>query len=195
MVTILDASQAEAFGVNGEKVVSLLNRLAEIEWFSAVGKAIDQESTERAVLECSRLLGIEGDPVQWLGREQVSSFLDDMRLEQSPLWMKIESVPRKIKEKAEGAGRLDALNHVIDYVPEFLFHHSFKGAFHAFETDGMRVVQVAVGATMYLFGVACAWETLSDLPGWETNPYLPLLEAFAAGHWPLGFYHNQFMIA
>ncbi|MET3291112.1 UNVERIFIED_CONTAM: hypothetical protein ABID98_003682 [Brevibacillus sp. OAP136] len=195
MVTTLGASQAQAFGRNGEKIVGLLNRLADIEWFSAVGKAIDQEATKRAVFESTRLLGIEGKQVQWLAKEQVASFIDGMRLEQNPLWMNMESIPRKIKEKAEEAGRLEALNHVIDHVPEILFHRSFKGAFHAFETDGTRVVQVAVGAVMYLFGVACAWEILADLPGWETNPYLPLLDAFAAGHWPLGFYNDQFMIA
>ncbi|MGD8191468.1 hypothetical protein ACQCN2_15915 [Brevibacillus ginsengisoli] len=194
MVTATHSSDAQVYGPNGEKVVSLITRLTQMEWFQAVGKQSGQSEAEQAIRECTDLLGIDGYQVLWMTKKELPAFIEGMRLEQSPIWSHISNIPRKIREKAEETGRLDVLSYTIDHVPELLFHSSFQGIFREFEEFGASMVKTAVGFVLYLFGLACAWETLADLEGFESNPFMPLVEVFESGHWPLGMANETFYV-
>lgn len=185
-------SADEGYGPAEQRVQNLMTRISAIEWFSSAGRSKERESTEQAMWEYTRGFGLEEIQIQWLEKDQLPAFFADRRLESSPLWLQIHEVPLQIRAKAEETGRLFYLSNLADRVPEKLFHLSFDGAFREFGSQGSTIVKWAVGAVMYVVGLACAWEMLADQDGWHNNPYEVYLQVFGAGHWPLGLFDGVF---
>lgn len=183
------------YGPNCRNVVGLLCRLMNIDWFSELESPRGRREAEDLIRSWVRLFGIEPEcAVVWVTREQLSSFIEKMQVAESPLWPELARIPASIRGQAEQAGRMAIIAQLAETVPGMLFHSAFDGAFQALAPCGMRVVQTAIGCVLYIGGLACAWEALADLEGWETNPFLPLVEVFAHGHWPLGWFGHQFYL-
>lgn len=191
MAAGLKVMDESGYGPNGQHIVQLMTRLSRVEWFSALGKPSGRGKAETAFEEFAHRLGIGEYQLVWRTKDQLPSSLEEMNLEESPLWSRLTGIPRQIRDQAEEMGRQSALSHTVENVPEMLFHRAFDGAFRELEAYGERFVQVAVGSVMYIFGLACAWETLADAKSWETNPFISLIDVFEAGHWPVGVAGDQ----
>ncbi|GAB7386404.1 hypothetical protein BSNK01_02390 [Bacillaceae bacterium] len=195
MVTAVKLPDVKDYGPNEKNVLNLLNRLTNIDWFAACEKQRNQEEIRGAFAEFINRIGMQDRfELTWLTKRQLASFYTEKKLDESPIWPHLAPIPDKIKKEAEKAGRLAILDELTDRVPEMLFHGSYDGAFREFAKEGIQLVQTAVGAAMYLGGLACAWEVLADREGWQTNPFLPLVDVFERGHWPLGVYDGKFYV-
>lgn len=183
-----------SYGPNGHRVVQLITRLSRINWFSAPEKQNGRVEAEQAIAELHQQFGIQGYQVNWVSKAQLPSALEGINLEHSPLWSHLQSLPEKIRRKAEEAGRLSSLSAITEHVPEFLFHRCYDGVFREFAGQGETIAKTAIGTVMYTAGLACAWELFTDLEGWEQNPYLPFVSIFEHGHWPLGLSREQFYV-
>lgn len=192
-----DESQHDVtrYGPNGRNVVGLLHRLSNIDWFSGLESPRGRKESEDLIRSWVRQFGMEPEwALVWVTREQLSSFIEKMEVAESHLWPQLARIPAKIRDQAEQAGRTAIMAQLAETVPGMLFHSAFDGAFQALAPCGMRVVQTAIGFVLYIGGLACAWEALGDLEAWETNLFLPLVEVFAHGHWPLGWFGDQFYL-
>lgn len=195
MATVPQTSGETRYGPNGGRVEDLAKRAAQIQWFSSVGKKEGREETEEAVRRFVRAIGGPEEYVlNWMIKDQLEIFLLNMTMSKSPLWEKLEPIPQKMKEKAEQTGRSAILPQVCDEVSAHLYSGLYDAAFREFGNRGNTVIQFAVGAALYIAGLACAWEVLADLDGWGENPFLPLIEVLERGHLPVGLYDGQFYI-
>lgn len=179
--------------LNDERVDRLLQRLSRVNWLSSFAEKND-EQVEQAIKEFAHFFGLKHCEIKWIAEEELPSFLEEMKLEYNDVWPQLQQVPEKIKHQAEQAGRLDALLTLADEVPALIFHHCFDKLFAALGRYGSSVVTTAVCYMMYIGGMACAWELVSDIEGWETNPFLSLIAVLEHGHWPLGLIRNQFYV-
>ncbi|NUK29457.1 hypothetical protein HT574_04880 [Parageobacillus sp. VR-IP] len=178
---------------NDERVNRLLQRLSKVNWLSSFAEKSD-EQVEQAMKEFAHYFGLEHCEIKWIAEDELPSFLEEMKLEDNDVWLKLQQVPEKIKHQAEQAGRLDALLTLADEVPALIFHHCFDKLFALLGRYGSSVVTTAVCYMMYIGGMACAWELVSDIQGCETNPFLSLIAVLEQGHWPLGVTGNQFFV-
>jgi hypothetical protein len=182
-----------AISLDNELLHSLLDRLANIDWLSLIGKQGDGQ-VEQALRQFADFFGVRHVEVKWLAEQELLSSIETIRLEEEDIWKVLRHIPDKLKQQAEQAGRLEALLALADEVPSMIFHNCFDNIFTALKTYGNNVVTTAVGYMMYIGGMACAWELLSDLEGWETNPFLFLIYVLECGHWPLGIMNHQFIV-
>ncbi len=181
--------------VNHERVSQMMERLSRVKWFSALGEKTGQTEAEKAWKEVAEHFDIDEIQIVWLTKDRLPALDEELSLGTSLLWSKLSEIPGKIKDQAAELGREAALSETIDIVAEKIFHGAFDGAFPELEGYGKRTVELAVGAALYICGLACVWEILGDVGGWEKNPYSPFLEVFEAGHWPVGMSGNRiFMI-
>ncbi len=194
MAAVMNISNEVIYGPNGESVAQLMTRLSNINWFSALGKQSRQGETEKAIHEFTRCFNIHEYEIRWIMKEQLSAFLEGMKLEESALWVRLQQIPDQIKNQAAQVGRLDALLHLADEVPANIFHYCFDGVFRELGEYGSSMVETAVCFMMYIGGLACAWEMIADIEGWETNPFLPLIDVLEHGHWPLGLIGKQYYV-
>jgi hypothetical protein len=183
----------DVLDLHDERVNRLLQRLSKVNWLSTFAKKSD-EQVEQAIKEFAHFFGLEHCEIKWIAEDELPSFLAEMKLEDNDVWLQLQQVPEKIKHQAEQAGRLDALFTLADEVPALIFHHCFDKLFAALEQYGSPTVTTAVCYMMYIGGMACAWELVSDIKGWETNPFLSLIAVLEHGHWPLGVTGNQFYV-
>lgn len=192
MAMVSQQRDEKRYGPNGKNVRALLQRLVQIEWFSALERPQGQRESEDVMRSWMRQLGVEPEcTFVWMTKGQLSSFIEEMRLADSRLWSPLAHIPTKLRDQAEHVGRSDILAQLADTVPAILFHSAFDGAFRELEPCGLHMVKIAIGFVLYVGGLACAWEALADLEGWETNPFLPLVDVFARGHWPLGWFGDH----
>ncbi|MET3289205.1 UNVERIFIED_CONTAM: hypothetical protein ABID98_001775 [Brevibacillus sp. OAP136] len=182
------------YGPNHQQVHQLMTRLSEVPWFSVLGNESGRLDAEKALKEWTHHLNLEEFEIVWMTREQIPSFIENMNLSDSHVWSRIQDIPKKLSEKADATGRQTVMAEMLEIVPEKLFHKAFDGAFPVLHEFGELVVKVAVGSVLYLFGIACLWEALSDREDPEPNPFLPLVKIFEAGHWPIGMVGNHFYL-
>ena len=179
--------------LNDERVNRLLQRLSKVNWLSSLAEK-DGKEVERVIKEFVHFFGLEHCEIKWIEEDELPTFLEKMKLEDNDVWPQLQQVPEKIKHQAEQADRLDALLTLADEVPALIFHHCFDKLFALLGRYGSSVVTTAVCYMMYIGGMACAWELVSDIKGWETNPFLSLIAVLEQGHWPLGVTGNQFFV-
>ncbi|OAT72696.1 hypothetical protein [Parageobacillus thermoglucosidasius] len=183
----------DTFSPNNERVNQLLQRLSKVNWLASFAKKGD-EQVEQAIKEFAHYFRLEHCQVKWMTEDELPSFFTEMKLKDSDVWLQLRQMPEKIKRQAEQAGKLDALLTLADEVPALIFHHCFDKLFAALEQYGSPTVTTAVCYMMYIGGMACAWELVSHIKGWETNPFLSLIAVLEHGHWPLGLIGNQFYV-
>ncbi|NNU82855.1 hypothetical protein ETC05_03030 [Geobacillus sp. BMUD] len=171
----------------------LLDRFINIDWLSSLGQQGD-EQVEQSLRQFADFFGVHHVGVKWLAEQELRSSIEAIRLEEDSIWQALRHVPDQFKRQAEQAGRLEALLVLADEVPAAVFQHSFDPLFAVLRPYGDNVVITAVGYMMYIGGMACAWELLSDLEGWETNPFHFLIAVLERGHWPLGVINDQFVV-
>lgn len=184
----------EIYGPNGKNVAALVERISKITFYRALGDQTSQASVESSVQSFIHDLDAECPQVVTLTKEQLSSFLESMRLEASPLWEELQQIPIRIAQKLEETNRSELFSLANDVIPEQVFHDAYDGSFNQLESVGRTAISLCTGAAMYITGLAVAWELLADLPGWEKNPFLALIEVLEQGHLPLGLYDNQFYV-
>ncbi|MFB4162440.1 hypothetical protein ACE1TI_01120 [Alteribacillus sp. JSM 102045] len=191
MAVALEISDAKRYGANGENVGRLLERLMNIDWYQNVGKNNSSivEKTEKFM----NTLGIETYQVEVIKKEEVTTMAPVLSLEESHLWQELKEIPEQIKQKIEESERNEILEDIVYNVPELVYHGAFKGAYDIFEKE--KTVAFLVGYAMYVSVLACAWEIVSDLKGWEDNPFLYIVEILEDGHLPLGPQSNTFFIS
>jgi hypothetical protein len=194
MTAVMNISNKAIYGPNGESVAQLMTRLSNINWFSALGKQVRQEETEKAIKDFVHGFDIDKYDIKWITKDQLPSFLGEMKLEDTPLWPQLQQIPDQIKNQAAQVGRLDDLLYLADEVPVNIFHYCFDGVFHELREYGSPLVETAVCFMMYIGGLACAWEMIADIEGWEINPFLPLIDVLEYGHWPLGLFGHHFYV-
>ncbi|WJE54496.1 hypothetical protein QRE66_09835 [Bacillus cereus] len=182
------------YGPNGKNVVDLINRLQKIDWYSAIGKQSSQVEAERAINECRQGLKLGGYPVNRITKNHLPVLLNGVALETIPMWTRLEQIHNEITEKAKECGRRAVLSATIDRVSENMFHDTFDQAFGEFEECGESVIKMVSGTTIYIMVLACAWETIADIEGWERNHLLSFVEVFEQGHWSLWLVDDQFYV-
>jgi hypothetical protein len=178
---------------NDERVNQLLQRLSKVNWLSSFAEKSDGQ-VEQAMKEFVHYFGLEHCEIKWIAEDELPSFLEEMKLEDNDVWLRLQHVPEEIKHQAEQEGRFDVLVTLADEVPALIFHHCFDKVFAALGRYGSSTVTTAVCYMMYIGGMACAWELVSDIKRWETNPFLSLIVVLEHGHWPLGVTGNQFFV-
>ncbi|WP_044737184.1 hypothetical protein [Geobacillus kaustophilus] len=186
-------NDAGAVGAGQAPIHCLLERFAAIDWLFSLGQQGD-EQVEQALRQFADFFGIRHLDIRWLAKEELASFVEAICLEEDNIWQELRHVPERLKQQAEQAGKLEALLAIADEAPAVIFQHSFDPIFAALSPYGDHIVATAVGYMMYIGGMACAWELLSDLEGWETNPFLFLVSVVERGHWPLGGGNGQFVV-
>ena len=62
------------------------------------------------------------------------------------------------------------------------------------EIEDEELARVAAGAGLWTASLSLVWATVGDVLAPEPNPFLPKLEIFRMGHWPLGFEEGSFVI-
>ncbi|MES0856326.1 hypothetical protein ABS784_08835 [Geobacillus sp. G4] len=193
VISAKGTNDTEAVGAEHASIHRLLERFAVIDWLSSLGEQGD-EQVEQRLRQFADFFGIRRLEIRWLAKEELASFVGALRLEDDDIWKVLRHVPDQLKQQAEQTGRLEALLALADEVPALIFQHSFDPIFAALSPYGNNVVTTAVGYMMYIGGMACAWEMLSDLEGWKTNPFLSLISVLERGHWPLGGVNGQFVV-
>ncbi|AMX83821.1 hypothetical protein GS3922_09190 [Geobacillus subterraneus] len=182
-----------AAGTENAAVRRLFDRFVNIDWLSSLGRQ-GNEQVEHPLRQFADFFGVRHVEVKWLAEQELRSAIEAIRLEEDGIWQALRHVPDQFKHQAERAGRLEALLALADEVPPVIFQHSFDQLFAVLRPYGDNVVTTAVGYMMYIGGMACAWELLSDLEGWETNPFYFLIAVLERGHWPLGVVNGQFVV-
>ncbi|OQP03874.1 hypothetical protein B1690_17030 [Geobacillus sp. 46C-IIa] len=182
-----------AAGTENAAVHCLLDRFVNIDWLSSLGRQGD-EQVEQPLRQFADFFGVRHVEVKWLAEQELRSSIEAIRLEEDSIWQALRHVPDQFKHQAEQAGRLEALLALADEVSSVIFQHSFDQLFAVLRPYGDNVVTTAVGYMMYIGGMACAWELLSDLKGWETNPFHFLIAVLERGHWPLGVVNDQLVV-
>jgi|GEM_PF-1847503 len=182
-----------AASMENTAVRRLLDRFVNIDWLSSLGRRGD-EQIDRSLHQFADFFGLRHVKVKWLAEQELRSSIESIRLEEDGIWQALRHIPDQFKRQAEQAGRLEALLALADEVPSVIFQHSFDRLFAVLRPYGDGVVTTAVGYMMYIGGMACAWELLSDLEGWETNPFHFLIFVLEHGHWPLGVVNGQFVV-
>ncbi|MED4752507.1 hypothetical protein [Brevibacillus choshinensis] len=61
-------------------------------------------------------------------------------------------------------------------------------------TKDQLFVKTVIGSILYVCGLACAWELITDIDGWTMNPFLPLIDVIEQGHWMIGYFDHQFPV-
>lgn len=195
MTSMLNIAEKTDLGPNHFKVQQFISSLSDIRWFSRLGQANERGQAEKCIRDLAILLNLEVNTIRWLQEGELLPFLSGQELHTSSLWKKLEPIPREIKKLCEQHNRLNLLDYAVDNIPESVFHPAFDGAFHAgLFQYGDQVLETAVGAALYVSGMACSWELVGDIEGWDSNPFRLILEVFAAGYWPLGWYDNEFYV-
>ncbi|MGG1559238.1 hypothetical protein [Geobacillus thermoleovorans] len=182
-----------ATGTEAAAVRRLLDRFVNIDWLSSLGQQGD-EQVEQSLRQFADFFGIHHVEVKWLAERELRSSIESIRLEEDGIWQTLRHVPDQLKRQAEQTGRLGLLLAIADEVPAAIFQHSFDPIFAMLNSYGSHVVTTAVGYMMYIGGMACTWEIMTDLEGWKVNPFLFLVSVLERGHWPLGVVNNQFVV-
>ncbi|MED3717849.1 hypothetical protein AB4J90_08170 [Geobacillus thermodenitrificans] len=180
-------------GTENAAVRHLLDRFVNIDWLSSLGRQGD-EQVEQLLRQFADFFGVHHVEVKWLAEQELRSSIEAIRLEEDDIWQVLRNVPDQFKHQAEQTGRLEALLALADEVPAVIFQHSFDQLFAVLSPYGDNVVTTAVGYMMYIGGMACAWELLSDLEGREINPFHFLISVLERGHWPLGVVNGQLVV-
>lgn len=193
MAEIAKAAFSPPLGPNGDAAAALTERLCAIRWFAACG---GQEGSANEAEASSRLkelvsnMGAAGFMFQQAAKDELQGLIQSVNVREHPLWEKLYQVPERIKSAAEQTGRTVLLSYALDDVPEKVFHPAFDGAFSQLEDQGEEVLQYAMITVMYVSGLATAWEIVADVLG-ESNPFLPIVEIFEQGKWPIGIQDNN----
>ncbi|ADU93898.1 MULTISPECIES: hypothetical protein [Geobacillus] len=171
----------------------LLDRLEAVNWLSSFGGQGDDQ-VEQALHKFVHFFGLDGIGIRWLQKNELVSFIEEIRLENDDSWRVLRHIPEQLRQQTEQTGRSRLLSAIADEVPAVIFQHSFDAIFEVLRPYGNKVVTTAVGYMMYIGGMACAWEVLSDLEGWKENPFLYLVSVLESGHWPLGIVNRKFVV-
>lgn len=186
--------QEAALGPNSERTQALVDRIAQTAWFDPVDSR-DGVRVDSVVRDLCTQFGNSQCGVHQLDRGELSEFLKNYHIAQSPLWDELKQIPDRIRAAADGGGRTELLSNAFNDIPEAVFHRAFDGAFRRFETQGDFVVRFAVTAAMYASSLAVLWELVADVEGMGDNPLLTALAVFEQGHLPLGLFTDTFYIA
>ena len=62
------------------------------------------------------------------------------------------------------------------------------------EIEDEELARVAAGTGLWTASLCLVWATAADALVPEPNPFLPKLEVFRTGNWPLGFEQGSFVI-
>jgi hypothetical protein len=190
MATLLN-TEKEMYGPRTEQAVAILSRLLNMDWFVNVGTLHYRKEAEEAIREWMDSFHLERYHIRWLEEEELVPSLAEINLAKSPLRRSLFPIPERMKQAATATGREGCLVKLADEIPAHLFHHCFDAAYRAFHQYGSSVVKTAVCSVMYIGGMACAWESIGDLDGWESNPFHALLRVLEYGHCPLGMDEEQ----
>ncbi|MES0857781.1 hypothetical protein ABS784_16460 [Geobacillus sp. G4] len=190
MTTLLQMEK-EKYGPPTEQVISVLSGLLNMDWFVNAGTPHYRKEVEEAIHEWMDSFHLKQYRIHWLEEGMVVPSLAKINLAKSPLWRSLFPIPEHMKQAAATAGREGYLTRLVDEIPAHLFHNCFDAAYRVFHQYGSSVVKTAVCSVMYIGGMACAWESVSDLDGWGSNPFRTLLRVFEYGHWLLGMDDEQ----
>ncbi|SDH17402.1 hypothetical protein SAMN05192534_10268 [Alteribacillus persepolensis] len=178
----VELADTKRYGNNGENVASLIERLADIDWYQKAGE--QDKAVEEKLAESMKQLGVSTYQIEWIKPGEAADAIASLALEESSIWEQLKEVPDTIKAKMDEVNRETVVDDIVYNIPELVYHGSFAGAYQLFEDE--KTTGFFTGHAMYISVLACLWEAAADLDGMKDNPFLPLVEILESGHVPLG---------
>lgn len=179
-ITIIDHQPVYDF--KHDRVNQLSERLLNINWYHRVGM-IDNRAKEKVEMFMDAF-HISNYDVSWLEKEDINNCYEMISLQNSDLWEVLKVLPDQLKDKIDESGKGKLLEEIVYHLPEMVYHEVFKQAFQTFAKQ--ETVRFFIGHSLYISLFACTWELISDLKGWEENPFAYLVDVLEMGHVPIG---------
>ena len=169
-------------------VAETLKRIQHCPWFAAVGCRDGRKQGEEAIAEYFSAMGLEVPKICWMsGWSDCASLVEAMD-RQAALWDIHETERRRAQAVIEERGRQPQLEQALNR----LIWDCYNGRTRPNLQDE-ELSRVAAGAAQWTAGEVLTWEFAGDKLGGR-NPFLPKLQVFELGHWPLGFQDQQYAI-
>ena len=183
----------------------ILELVESAPWFSGVGRCGDRQTCAGLLAEYLQRCG--GGPLpelrwidDWGEAGRIARSLDAGRA----LWKEEQAFRDRALEQVRALGRevrlQDSLHElsIIGYekVRPGGYEHVRPGGYETVrpEIDDEELARVAAGAGLWTASLSLVWATVGDVLAPEPNPFLPKLEIFRMGNWPLGFEQGSFVI-
>ena len=207
---VLPANAIEVRELSSAEILKLVDSAP---WFSGVGRCGDRPACSGLVAEYLKRCG--GAPVpefrwidDWDEAGRVARSLDAERA----LWKQEQAHRDRALEQVRALGRdarlQDSLHElsIIGYekVRPAGYEKVRPPCYEEIRPEGYEKVRsemedeelarVAAGAGLWTASLSLVWATVGDVLAPEANPFLPKLEVFRMGNWPLGFEQGSFVV-
>lgn len=170
-----------------ESAEAILAKVPQVPWFRAAEHAARDEQSQAALAAYLRSCGDEW-PGHWAaGWDEVGRVvrgLDDA----ASFWQTEGRWRTQAVAAAETAGRTETLADVL--------HRLSVAGYDAVRPNAPNeeLARVASGAALWTVAEALTWAVVEDLLAPRPNPFLPKLQLFELGHWPLGVWQGAIVV-
>lgn len=195
ITVVSEESIDRLYGSNGKNIVSMINRIAKVNWFSSAGDHQGCSDCNKAIWKALSNLSLNGYPIVWVNEEHLPTLLEAMNRGGNKLWERAQEIRGYIAQTAETLEREEILAGTIDGIAKLVSQPLLSGASLHYPRSDERVHHAASQSAANMIKTACAWETMGDMAGgWRLNPFQYFIELFEHGHWPIGIVDGKFYI-
>jgi len=206
---VLPANTIEVPELSSGEILELVDSAP---WFSGVGRCGDRRACGGLVAEYLKRCGLPQPDFRWIDdwdeAGRVARNLDAERA----LWTEEQAHRDRALDQVRALGRdaqlQDSLHElsIIGYekvrppgyekVRPPGYEDVRPEGYEKFrpEMEDEELARVAAGAGLWTASLSLVWATVGDVLAPEPNPFLPKLEVFRMGNWPLGFEQGSFAI-
>src|SRR5690625_4484610 len=124
----------------------IANTILELSWFDNLGTA--SQETEEKVTQVMNDLNVSSFQFKWISKDELANQLDNVSLEDSPLWEKLKDIPSIYNEKIQQNEMGKLWKILVDELPEHLFHEVFEKAYEQYEDE--EIVRYLINHAMYV---------------------------------------------
>ena len=157
-------------------------------WFSAAGRRNERHACSGLLLEYLKRCGVPQPEFRWIGDwDEASRIAKNLNADRA-LWKEEQSQRSRALEGIQSLGRQQQLQDSLHQL-SIIGYEKVRP-----EIEDEELARVAAGAGLWTASLCLVWAAAADALAPEPNPFLPKLEVFRMGNWPLGFEQGSFVI-
>ncbi len=179
---------ADAIAVPDLPSHEILDFVDSAPWFSSVGRCKDSHACSGLLLEYLKRCGVPQSEFRWIGDwDEASRIAKNLNADRA-FWKEEQSHRSRALEGIQSLGRQRQLQDSLHQL-SIIGYEKVRP-----EIEDEELARVAAGAGLWTASLSLVWATAADALAPEPNPFLPKLEVFRMGNWPLGFEQGSFVI-